>query len=76
MSAITTTSVIEHHRTHRWAVLNCSVTQILDLCASEQEAQAVAAHHGNCSFPYHLSEEETRALIDIELSPRPCTAEA
>lgn len=45
-----------------YAVLNCSVTQILGLYATEEEATAAAQEFGNCSFAHQLTDTERAAL--------------
>lgn len=50
----------------RWAVLNCAVTQVLGLYATEGEARSAAEEWGRCSFAYELSECEALAVAECE----------
>lgn len=43
----------------KWAVLNCSVTQILGTYTTEARAKQAAEWFGNASFPYELTTDET-----------------
>lgn len=52
-----------------WVVLNCPATAILGRYHTEEEAAAAAARLGRCSFPYHLSEQERRALDTEQAQP-------
>lgn len=45
-----------------YAVLNCSVTQILGFYSTEEEATAAAEKFGQCSFAYKLSPQEITNL--------------
>ena len=45
-----------------YAVLNCSVTQILGFYNTEEEATAAATEFGQCSFAHKLSPKEITTL--------------
>lgn len=53
----------------RFAVLNCSVTQVLGRHASYEHAAYQAAQEGNCSFVYELSAEELATAQDEGTTP-------
>ncbi|WP_160309063.1 hypothetical protein [Arthrobacter sp. YC-RL1] len=45
-----------------YAVLNCSVTEILGFYNTQEEATTAATEFGQCSFAYKLSPKELTAL--------------
>ena len=45
-----------------YAVLNCSVTEILGFYNTQEEATTAATELGQCSFAYKLSPKELAAL--------------
>ena len=50
---------------HRWAVLNCAVTQVLGTYATEAEAGAAAEEYGCCSFAYEITpDQDTQGFRD------------